>query len=480
MDSPTNHGEEGNDLPYSTLSLAFASLIFLNKPPELSVREFIYFLRGCLRSDSESQPNQSLQLSNDAYWRNVCKDKDLKILELDQKLIDANLENQRLLEQLEKQNINGSGPAKGKGKEKAKPATATVKPLSTDVHLLKWEPVKDTYEKLSSGHETIYFILRSLHYSKDAKPVTVNIIKLCKAISTKIHTLCTEDKANSNSGGQTSTQQARKTRQSDAARVKQKLLDAAWVADITKAFDDIFRRLFMSITRLSSMLEKEEPQIISAARNGVTEAVSDLFCSVLDSVHAASRRFNIELAPNSKDVRTGCVKILQSFISTLNGEDELQGYILEAIIYVIVEASGKCLCIPKTSDTTDQDTLGKERKSLRETSVYVLRLLKITLPLYRTQLINSKTNRVTGSPRNASPIMEAAKRKFHEYVMKGLFGECKSPNWEDLKFYTKENLTDIGKWGGVSIHDDFAFVDENGFANQVWELLELEDFGLVW
>ncbi|KAF3134718.1 hypothetical protein TWF594_008643 [Orbilia oligospora] len=478
MASPTNHGEEGNDLPYSTLSLAFASLIFLNKPPELSVREFIYFLRGCLSSDSESQISSSLRISNDTYWRNVCKDKDQKILELDQRLIDANLENQRLLGQLERQNANDNGNTKGKGK--AKPSTANLEQQSAEAHLLKWEPIKDTYEKLSSGHETIFFILRSLHYSKDAKPITVNIIKLCKAISTKIHTLCTDDKANANTDGQTGTQQTRKTRQSDAARVKQKLLDAAWVADVTKAFDDIFRRLFMSIARLSTLLEKEEPQTINAARNGVTEAVSDLFCSVLDSVHAASRRFNIEFVSTSRDVRTGCIKILQSFISTLSGEDELQGYILEAIIYVIVEASGKCLCIPKTSDTTDQDTLAKEGRSLRETSVYVLRLLKITLPLYRTQLANSKINRVTGSPRNASPIMEAAKRKFHDYVMKGLFGECKNPDWDDLKSYTKENLTDIGKWGGVGIHDDFAFVDENGFANQVWELLELEDFGLVW
>ncbi|RVD88511.1 uncharacterized protein DFL_002693 [Arthrobotrys flagrans] len=478
MDSPTNRGEEGNDLPYSTLSIAFASLIFLNKPPELSVREFIYFLRGCLQSDPDSRTDPPQHISNDAYWRNVCKDKDQKILELDQKLIDVNLENQRLLEQLGKQNFNDNEVVKRKGK--AKPSTTNVEPLSAEAHLVKWEPIENTYEKLSPGHETIFFILRSLHYSKDTKTVTVNVIKLCKAISTKIHTLCTDDKANANSDGQTRTQQARRTRQSDAAKIKQRLLDAAWVADVTKAFDDIFRRLFMSIARLSTMLEKEEPQIINAARNGVTEAVSDLFCSVLDSVHAASRRFNIEFVPTTKDVRTGCVKILQSFISTLNGEDELQGCILEAIIYVVVEASGKCLCIPKTLDSTTQDTLAKEGRSLRETSVYVLRLLKVTLPLYRNQLANSKINRASASPRNASPIMEAAKRKFHEYVMKGLFGEHKNPNWDELKSYTKENLTDTGRWGGVGIHDDFAFVDENGLANQVWELLELEDFGLVW
>ncbi|KAK6351140.1 hypothetical protein TWF718_004311 [Orbilia javanica] len=479
MDSPTNHGEEGNNLPYSTLSLAFASLIFLNKPPELSVREFIYFLRGCLQSGSESQSNLPLRISNDTYWRNVCKDKDKKILELDQKLIDANLENQRLLEQLRKQDVNDNEA--NKGKAKAKPSSTNVKPLSAEAHLVEWEPIKDTYEKLSSsGHEAIFLILRSLHYSKDAKPVTVNIIKLCKAISTKIHTLCTGDKANANSDGQTGTQRARKTRQSDAAKTRQKLLDAAWVADATKAFDDIFRRLFMSIARLSTMLEKEEPQIISAARNGVTEAVSDLFCSVLDSVHAASRRFNIEFASETKDIRTGCIKILQSFIATLNGEDELQSGILEAIIYVIVEASGKCLCTPKAPGYTNKTKLAEEERSLRETSIYVLRLLKVTLPLYRDQLVNSKTNRSPGNPRNASPIMETAKRKFHEYVMKGLFGEYKNPNWDDLKSYTKVNLTDTGKWGGIGIHEDFDIVDENGFAKQVWELLELEDFCLVW
>ncbi|KAK6503047.1 hypothetical protein TWF481_008082 [Arthrobotrys musiformis] len=480
MASPTNHGEEGNDLPYSTLSLAFASLIFLNKPPELSFTliriEFIYFLRGCI-SDSGSRTNPSQYLSNDAYWRNVCKEKDQKILELDQKLIDANLENQRLLEQLRRLDPNGTDAAKGKAK--ANSSTINDERLYAEGHLIKWQPVKETYEKLSSGQETIFFILRSLHYSKETKPVTVNIIKLCKAISTKIHTLCTGDKANANPDGQTSIQ-TRRTRQSDAAKVKQKLLDAAWVADITKAFDDIFRRLFMSIARLSTMLEKEEPQIINAARNGVTEAVSDLFCSVLDSVHAASRRFNIELASTTRDIRTDCVRILQSFISTLNGEDELQGGILEAIIYVIVEASGKCLCIPKSSDSANQDTTAKEGRSLRETSVYVLRLLKVTLPLYRCQLSNSKTNRATGNPRNASPIMEIAKRKFHEYVMKGLFGEHQNPDWGVLRSYTKENLTDMGKWGGVGVHDEFAFVDENGFANQIWELLELEDFGLVW
>ncbi|KAK6536523.1 hypothetical protein TWF281_000751 [Arthrobotrys megalospora] len=478
MASPTNYDDD-NGLPYSTLSLAFASLIFLNKPPELSVREFIYYLRGCLQKDPASRTSPLQHISNDAYWRNVCKDKDHKILELDQKLIDANLENERLLEQIKRQNVEGNEVA---GEAKANPITSKEAPISAKGHLVEWEPVKDTYENLSSGQETIFFILRSLHHSKDTKPVTVNVIKLCKAISTKVHSLCTEDKTNTDSNSKTGTQQARRTRQSDTAKMKQKLLDTAWVADITNAFNDIFQRLFMSIARLSSMLEEEEPQILNAARNGVTEAVSDLFCSVLDSIHAASRRFNTEFPSRSKDIRTGFVKILRSFVSTLNGEDELQGYILEAIIYVIVEASGKCLCIHKQPDSTDQEVLLKEGRALQETSVYVLRLLKVTLPLYRDQLTNSRMNRASGSTRNPSPVMEMAKQKFHEYIMKGLFGDHKTPDWNDLKSYSKENLTNTAKgaWGGVGIHDDFTFVDENGFADQVWELLELEDFCLVW
>ncbi|KAF3910928.1 hypothetical protein ABW20_dc0109496 [Dactylellina cionopaga] len=259
--------------------------------------------------------------------------------------------------------------------------------------------------------------------------------------------------------------------------VKQLLLDSAWAGDVRRATDGIFRRLFMGLCRLSLLAKEEQTLTIQASISNVADAISDMFCSIVDSIHISSETFNKEpQLSRSRDIRTDIVSILRSFISTLDGEDELQAGVLESMIYVIVEATGKCLCVPAA--TNDHDTEAKKR-ALQESSTYVLQLLKAALPLYREQLANNSVRGGSEGIRNATPVMELVKNRFHDYIMKGLFGESKTPAWKDLKSFTK-GLVTKGTWGGVGIQNDFVFVDEEGFAEEVWKLLELEDFTLVW
>ncbi|KAF3902840.1 hypothetical protein AA313_de0206827 [Arthrobotrys entomopaga] len=458
-----------------------ASLVLLNKPPELSATEFVYYLRGCVKRDA-SQASHTHQVSNQAYWEKIVKDKEVKILELNQKLLDAELNNEKLTGLLKRSAEGGDEPKR----KRVKTMPAENSNL-TGNQLIKWEPLRKTYESILPDSENLFIILRSLHYAKDIESISSYLIKLCKALSSKIHTLCGSDSNLHTKQTTKDSQQTRRTRQSDSAALKQRLLESVWVSDVTKAIDDIFRRFFMAICKLADLAEKDNTPPVQSSLTNVTVAISDLFFSIMGSVHLTSQLFQKadNQFPRTRDIRTGCVKVLQSFISTLDGTEQLQGSILESIIYVIVEAAGRCLCMPTLTVPTvpiKKEAQAREKEALQETSIYILRLLKATLPLYREQLANSSLQCGSDTVEKASPILELAKRRFHEYVMRGLFGDTTTPEWKDLKSFRSGSSLENGiqSWGGVGLHNDLMFVDEEGFADEVWKLLELEDFTLLW
>ncbi|EPS37364.1 hypothetical protein H072_8950 [Dactylellina haptotyla CBS 200.50] len=467
-------------LPISSLSLAYASLILLNKPIELSATEFILYLRGCIQKDGAPPPRERLPVSNESYWRNLCEDKDTQLLQLNQKLINANLENEKLT-QLVKKRKASDGEEPGSKRVKGTHGAIVTHTIQTEDRLVQWEPIQETYNSISSGNENIFLILRSLHYAKDAKSIGLYLVRLCDIMSLKIRSLCKGDKETRPDPKENSTQQGRRTRQSEAAAVKQKFLDTVWVNEANNAIDEIFRRLFTGIRKLSILIKNSEAPTIQSSVANVVDAVSDLFCSIIESIHSASLSFNNENPnPRTRDIRNGCFRTIQSFTSALNGTEELEATILEAIIYIIVESAGKCLCVRKTVKYPNGDAKLQEILSLEETSIHVLRLLKFTLPLYREQLVNSSIRCGSDGVQNPSPVLELAKHRFHEYVMRGLFGDTKTPEWTDLREYGKEipKVNGGESWGGVGIETDFEFIEE-GFAEEVWKLLELEDFTLV-
>ncbi|KAJ6261904.1 hypothetical protein Dda_2703 [Drechslerella dactyloides] len=455
----------------STLTLAFASFILLNKPPELSATEFIYYLRGCVQKDPASRTSHLHHLSNDAYWRNIVEDKDLKILELDQKLVDATIENRRLTEQLKRKrddddndNIGGPKP------KKAKPQPAAEETTIDHDALIKWQPVQKIYASISSGGN-LFTALRSLHHAADAQTIALRTTTLCKALSSKIDTLTRQP--NDDTPPPQPPQDARRTRLSDA---KRRSLDAAWVTDVTTALDDAFRRLFMAITRLQDITQSDPSSADTCT--SVACAVTELVCSILDSIHAASQEHARTPHTCTRDIRSGVTNILQSFLATLaaaSTNNNPQSDITENILYTIVEAAGKCLCLPSTSPAA-------EKAARKETAAYILELLKVAVPLYRSQLANHAVDSTDANvTATASPVLELAKRRFHDAVMKGLFGERKTPSWDDLAIGAKDATADSGrKWGGVDMQEEFVFVDEEGFAEGVWKILDLEDFALVW
>ncbi|KAK6533516.1 hypothetical protein TWF694_002455 [Orbilia ellipsospora] len=480
MGSPAKE-PASSPLPPSAVTLAFASLVLLNKPLELSATEFIFYLRGCVKRDA-SQASHTHQLSNQTYWEKIAKDKEVKILELNQKLLDAELNNEKLAGLLKRSN-DGGGEPKSKRVKNIQTGDSSL----SENQLVKWEPIRKTYESILPSSENLFLILRSLHYSKDIESISSYLIKLCKTLSSKIYTLCGGDSNLHTKQNTKDSQQTRRTRQSDATALRQRLLESVWVQDVTKAIDDIFRRLFMAICKLADLTEKDKTPPVQSSLNSVTVAISDLFVSIMSSIHLTSQLFykTDNQFPRTRDIRPGCVEVLQCFISTLNGVHRLQGSILESIIYVIVEAAGKCLCIPTPTVPTiprKREAQAREKEALQETSIYILRLLKATLPLYREQLVNSSLQGGSNTVEKASPVLELAKKRFHEYVMRGLFGDTKTPEWKDLKPCRDGLSLESGNksWGGVGIHDDLMFVDEEGFAEEVWKLLELEDFTLLW
>ncbi|KAF3930755.1 hypothetical protein ABW19_dt0210626 [Dactylella cylindrospora] len=482
-------GQSSDRAQISMLSLAFASFILLNKPSELTATEFIYYLRGCIQNDQHSKSTSLQRISNDSYWRNLCDDKDLKILELDQKLIDANVENERLTELLKKRKNKDEIGTKGKRRKLGE----VVKEVESNskTPLVEWEPLKKTYENLSTGHPRILNSLRSLHYAEDSQSIAPCIVNLCKAIASTIREFCHRDRKESEPENKLKDcTRILSVRQTDATAIQRRLLDSAWVEDISNAIDEVFRRLFMGISRLSLIAEKDtkEPKV-DLSRANATQAISDLICSIIDSIHSASQAFSRdEELPRTRDIRAGCIKTLQHFLVTLNGNNEFQASIVESAIYVIAEAAGKCLCVPVNPKPRNKEKEEQERKALKETSLHILELLKAIVPLYRDQLAKNAYQRNLASKEGVqnlhteNTVLELAKRKFHDYVMKGLFSDPSLPDWKDLKSYAEGNAATPPKqlWGGIGFQQDFIFVDEEGFADHVWELLELEDFALVW
>ncbi|KAF3908590.1 hypothetical protein ABW21_db0209538 [Orbilia brochopaga] len=390
----TKDATGSDDSAMSTLTLAFASFVLLNKPPELSATEFIYYLRGCVQKDLTSKTGHLRHLSNETYWRNVCRDKDSRILDLDQKLIDATIENNRLAEQL-KRKRDDDDVASGDTLKKAKVDQVPLEDISQDP-LIKWQPVPKTYENLSS----------------------------------------------------------------DTAAAKRRMIDAAWVADVTHAIDDVFRRLLMAITRLQSTCS----QLDSCTHTSIASAVTDLVCEILESFHLASQAY-ANFNPSgpdirARDIRSGVTTTLQSFLSTLaatstnNSSTTLPAEITENILFIITEAAGKCLCMSAGTSTHASHAI--EKAARKQTAGYILELLRVAVPIYRDHVTASA---VDG---RASPILEITKRRFHDAVMKGLFGNpTETPSWSDLTAWAKEAAAD-------------------GFAEEVWKLLDLDDFALVW
>ncbi|EWC48164.1 hypothetical protein DRE_02268 [Drechslerella stenobrocha 248] len=504
---PLQPGEEKSisspDAPDpSLLTLAFASLILLNKPPELTATEFIYYLRGCTQKNpaSGTSHHHHHHLSTDAYWRNVCEDKDIKILELDQKLSDANAENKRLAGQLDslKRKRDDSDANEPKAK-KPKAGARKADPIPVDDLLAKWEPIKKNFEDVSPGKDNLFIVLRSLHYAKDAHNISLCLVKLCKVLASRIRSLCTCDGQEDvcippvQPPKETRNKKNHVTSKPGTKASKQRLPDSAWVGNVTRAIDDAFRRLFMAIARLSSTTEKPDATAKDhSSATAAASAICDLTCSILDSVYLSSYTHIMQnpaaatTTPrpvHTRDIRTGVITTLQSFLCTLAvSPSDLQANVLEGAFYTILEAAGKCLCIPASPESGDREEHANKRMALQETSKYILELLKVTVPLYQSHLA-SRPRAVDHTAAHHLP--DLAKQRFHDAVMKGLFGELKAPEWEDLRARarggTKTGTKRKGDdWGGIELQDEFILVDEEGFANEVWKLLDLEDFALVW
>ncbi|KAK6350085.1 hypothetical protein TWF696_006332 [Orbilia brochopaga] len=479
MQSPAERAKEAaSPTPpaISTLSLAFASFIILNKPPELSATEFIYYLRGCVQKDPSSRTGHLRHLSNESYWRNICEDKDLKILELDQKLIEANMEIQRLTELLKRKRDDDDSIAKAPKSKKAK--TSHPEPVDALVdRLIEWQPLKrrkKTHSKPSSGTKVLTF-LEVHHHVGRISNIPIRITRLCKALSVKIHSLVQAPRDDA-PASQTSND-TRLTRQADSVRRRR---DSEWVANVTKGIDELFRCLVMDIARLLDFTERYPPT--NSTRTTVVSAITDLIVSILASFHLASQEYaNAESTvpanrlPRARDIRAGTTNIIQAFLTTLAAcantcyrSNNLYANIAENILFTITEAAGKCLCLPTPMHTVNNI----ERAARNDTAGFVLELLKTAVPLYRQQIAKYT------SEEHISTVLKLTKHRFHDAVMKGLFGEkAKIPSWMELQVPAKDGSK---TWGGIEMQEQFVFVDERGFAEKVWKLLELEEFALVW
>lgn len=347
----------------------------------------------------------------------------------------------------------------------------------------------DESKLTSIGDDSILRCLYTLSHTTDDQEICFRLASLCRCLSNKIDALCTgatkeqelelePERERDLKIASNNEMAGRRTRQIDVAIAQRRLLDSAWFQSVDAAIDSIFRRLFQfSICKLTELTkDRQLSKTMDSSINTATGVITDLVLSMVASLHGASVELNSEnpKIERSRDIRPALVKVLQSFISTLDINDRFQGGILEAALFVIIEATGKCLCYPTRSKSSS------EVQSLKETSSHILELLKVAIPLYQVKLANISTSQADNNA-ELSNVLGIAKQRFHDTIMKGLFGETKLPEWKELKDHQTalSTGTSTTSWGGINAHDDFTLV-EDGIADKVWQLLELGDFGLVW
>jgi len=148
----------------------------------------------------------------------------------------------------------------------------------------------------------------------------------------------------------------------------------------------------------------------------------------------------------------------------LKEKNQLQQNIVEGIFYIILEAVGKCLCVPPGCST----------QALKQTAVYILCLFKAVLPIHQQHVDHPDASQ-------EGDLGREAKRRFRDLITMSTFNQRKEGGSVVHVSNTDViNMVEKGKqWSNVKPGEVFEIVDDE-FANEIWQILGLEVFAMIW